>query len=441
MDRKYSAEFRPLLTDRALQVLFSNRIEFATKPAPSLYPHQWNWDSAFIAMGLAHVDQPGARRELKSLFRGQWRTGMIPHILFDPEASKYFPGSDFWNCRCCPDAVTSVETSGITQPPILAWAAHQIYSVSDKSMAALEFLDSIFDYLSHYQQFFRQYRTVGDDGLVCIIHPWESGLDNSPCWDPVLENIESAAELEYKRSDTRLVSDQERPTDRDHSRYAGLVELFRNNGYDQRAILKTSPFVVQPALFNTLLCIDLDALIRIGSLLGRPTAESQEWRSQLKNSLNDKLWDETAGFYGDFDLVNQCLIRQNTIAGYLPLAGEIPDEQRARRMITTIIDASTFWPADGYPVTTVAMTAPEFDPVKYWRGPVWININWLLIRGLRAYGHNDSARELTDRTVDLIENHGFYEYFNPFSGQGCGTDLFSWTAALLIDLLAEVERR
>src|SRR5262245_1109850 len=80
----------------ALDVLRQNDLGRWTKPAPRLYPHQWSWDSAFIAIGLAHVDADRALLELESLFEGQWRDGRLPHIIFNPEARDYFPGPDRW---------------------------------------------------------------------------------------------------------------------------------------------------------------------------------------------------------------------------------------------------------------------------------------------------------------------------------------------------------
>ena len=85
----------PLATD----VLRRNGLKSWTKPAPSLYPHQWSWDSAFIALGLAHVDNRRATDELETLFTGQWSTGKVPHIVFNPEAppKSYFPDAERWN--------------------------------------------------------------------------------------------------------------------------------------------------------------------------------------------------------------------------------------------------------------------------------------------------------------------------------------------------------
>ena len=83
---------------RAAYTLRDNSTGLITKAAPTLYPHQWSWDAAFNAIGLATTDLPRARLELDSLFAGQWRNGLLPHIVFDPAADGYWPGPAQWDC-------------------------------------------------------------------------------------------------------------------------------------------------------------------------------------------------------------------------------------------------------------------------------------------------------------------------------------------------------
>ena len=119
----------PLATD----VLRRNGLKSWTKPAPSLYPHQWSWDSAFIARGLAPVDPRRAPAELETLFSGQWSTGKVPHIVFDPEAPKesYFPDAERWNSSALSeDAPSGPRTSGLCQPPVHAIAVRRIWQTS-----------------------------------------------------------------------------------------------------------------------------------------------------------------------------------------------------------------------------------------------------------------------------------------------------------------------
>src|ERR1700745_3938279 len=101
------------LAARAAYILRDNSTGLITKASPRLYPHQWSWDAGFNAIGLAVVDLPRARVELDSLFAGQWRNGMLPHIVFDSAATGYFPGPDHWQCaRYSPQPPESPATSG-----------------------------------------------------------------------------------------------------------------------------------------------------------------------------------------------------------------------------------------------------------------------------------------------------------------------------------------
>ena len=76
-----------------------------------------------------------------------------------------------------------------------------------------------------------------------------------------------------------------------------------------------------------------------------------------------------------------------------------------------------------------------FSPQRYWRGPVWINIDWFLMQGMERYGYEKHAQRMRQTIVDLCREEGFREYFDT-NGTRLGSGLFSWTAALLIDVLA-----
>src|ERR671926_192363 len=101
---------------QAAGVLRRNSLKSWTKPAPTLYPHQWSWDSAFIALGLAHLDNQRATGELETLFNSQWATGKLPHIVFNPEAPprSYFPDAERWSSSALSkDAPADSYTSGL----------------------------------------------------------------------------------------------------------------------------------------------------------------------------------------------------------------------------------------------------------------------------------------------------------------------------------------
>ncbi len=90
---------KDLLFRDAVRVLKHNCMPHFTRLTEHLYPHQWSWDAAFFAIGLAHIDLDRAMQERRHIFRGKWTNGMLPHILFDIQITgQYFPEPDFWQC-------------------------------------------------------------------------------------------------------------------------------------------------------------------------------------------------------------------------------------------------------------------------------------------------------------------------------------------------------
>ena len=429
---------RDELMTRAKAILEANWIGACTKPAPHLYPHQWSWDSAFIAIGYAHYDQARAEQELRSLFAAQWANGMLPHIVFNPQASAYFPGPESWRTGGSPHAPQQHQTTGIVQPPVHATAALHIFRHAPDRERALAFLSELFPKLRDWHAYLYRERDPRAEALVYIQHPWESGQDNSPLWDASLARIAIQPDQlpAYKRVDTQLVDAADRPSNAEYDRYMYLVKFFADRSYDDERIRADSPFLIQDVLFNTLLCQANRDLAEIARTVGEAPEPFEAWAEQTAQAINAKLWDDTRGTYINFDLVAGTPVKAYVAAGFAPLFAGIPDQPRAERMYR-LLNSSSFCPLDTscYPVPSYDRQAPGYSPNRYWRGPVWINVDWLLYHGLRRYGFDDYAQWLRKRMIELVAQHGFFEYFNPETGTGHGTDNFSWTAALLLDLL------
>jgi neutral trehalase len=215
-----------------------------------------------------------------------------------------------------------------------------------------------------------------------------------------------------------------------------LVKLFADRDYDEARIFPDCPYLVQDVLFNTLLCQADRDLSEIAALLGqdaRPCAARAEATAQ---ALNRRCWDAAQGIYVDYDLVAGAPIPAPVAAGFAPLFAGVPSADQAQRMYSYLNSPSFYALGEqAYPVPSYDRQALGFSPNRYWRGPVWLNIDWLLWRGLRRYGFTAYAQQLEQAMVELVRQHGFFEYFNPQTGQGHGTDQFSWTAALLLDVL------
>ena len=432
------------LLETAKGVLENNWNGTFTKPAPSLYPHQWNWDAGFIAIGNAHYNMDRAEAGLRHLFGAQWSTGLLPQIVFgDDPSARYFPGPDFWQADRSPNAPQAPRTSGITMPPVHGFVLWRIYEIAGDKQRAKAFLREMYPKVMSLHRYFYQYRDPHEEGLVYIRHPWEGGTDNSPIWDSVLKRMDiSKLEIPpYERKDLQNPkAAKHRPTQEDYDRYVYLVDLFRRCDYDDAAIYQQCPFLIQDPLFNGVLAWSNECLIQIGGLLGEDVSEAVQWDELTKYSMNEKLWDEERGIYNAYDLRNEEIIPVHTSSGLMPLCGDVPTQEQAEKMLLTL-ESELFGGKrdDIYLCPTYSLLAEDVDFKKYWRGPVWINMNWLLYHGLQRYDMEDMAARVRQHSLELLEKHGIYEYFDPRKGEAeevaCGTNTFSWSAALCVDFL------
>jgi len=425
------------LVEGALAVLDANWLGAATLPSPRLYPHQWSWDSAFVAIGLARIDQARAESELRSLFAGQWANGLLPHIVFSGDR-EYFPGPDFWDTDGAMPGPEQPRTSGIVQPPVHATAAWHVYSHALDRRRALTFLEYLMPRLVAWHEYLYRERTREGEAMVEIWHPWESGMDNSPLWDGPLARIAPPAEEipSYERTDLRVAPPAERPSTEEYDRYAYLVQQLRDAEYSAERVRGTTAFAVQDALFNSLLVQSNRDLVRIAGALGLDPDPYEEWAEATATALDALLWVEAESAYLDFDLIAGRHIDAVTAAAFTPLFAGVPSPAKAARM-TDRLAGSMIAVDSGSVVPGVALSDPSFQPALYWRGPIWVNINWLLGRGLLRYGYVDEARRIADGIVELVRRSGFREHYNPLTLAGQGAEQFAWTAALVLDLVLE----
>ncbi|MFE9960007.1 hypothetical protein [Micromonospora sp. NPDC005299] len=435
-DAERAARLRRL----ALATLDANWEHDHTVPSRTLYPHQWSWDSAFIAVGLAHVRPDRAWRELRTLFAAQWADGRVPHIVFNPalRVGAYFPGPEFWDSARA-DGAPAAATSGIVQPPVhapAAWLVHR-RAPSEASVAALRWL---YPRLVAQQRYLTGRRDVGGGGLAAVVHPWESGLDNSPAWDAPMAAVpaDEAVMRAYRRHDTAHADAAHRPTDLDYARYVALVDAYRAGRYRDEGLLGRHPFLVECPLVNAALGVSEQALARIATVVGADPGPHRDRAARITQALVDRLYDPVTGTFRPRDVRADRLVPARTVLGLMPLI--LPDLP-AHQVRAVLAEACS--PRFGLaarmdrPLPTHDRTAPDFEPLRYWRGPSWVNTGWLLWRGLRAHRRADLAAGLRESLLDLVDAAGCHEYFHPDTGAGLGSPAFSWTAALVLDALAE----
>ncbi len=269
----------------------------------------------------------------------------------------------------------------VTKPPLIAWAAWKLYEQDHDR----EFLDEIYQPLVRSNTWWFEKNDLNRNGLCEYQHPFSSGLDDSPLWD------------------------------------GGMP--------------------VEAPDLNTYLCLQQEALARIAGVLG----ESQDaalWAKRADGTARRmirKMWNPAMGLFQARR--NGKPIEVRTPFGLFPLlTGRMPAEI-VRRLAAHLTDEQEFWPR--FPVPTVAANDPAFDAETMWRGPTWINVNYLLIEGLQRSGLAEIARELRQRTLELVcRSPDLYEYYHPLTGErpAKAASTFGWTASLFIDLAIQASR-
>lgn len=418
---------RPMLWREAEAILRRNDLGGYTVPTQGLYPYQWLWDAGFTAMGWRHIDEPRAWRELETLLRGQWPSGMLPHITFHQTVDTYFPGPDVWQ-----SPHQNPPTSGITQPPVVATALWDLYQNASDRGAVETRARAMFHAVLRYHRWLYAARDPDQTGLVAILHPWESGMDNSPLWDGPLARVTPVNVPPFKRRDTHHVNAAQRPSDDDYTRYIYLVLFLRSGGYVEPGLYYTAPFCVVDTAYNAILLRANRDLLALARALGEPEEEIAGWIERGELGF-DRLRDGNGGFFAGIDLRADQVLQVPVTSRFLTLWGGVATPAEAEHLVREFGEALAGAP---YLAATVPPSSAAFQPQRYWRGPVWGIVNWMLAEGFAAYGYTQEAERLRADTLKLVETAGFYEYFNPMTGEGLGGSNFSWTAAMVLNILA-----
>ena len=347
---------------------------------------------------------------------------MLPQIRFMPGMEGYRPGPDDWGVTLDISGPTALRTSGITQPPIMGMCAHEVFrklSEEERAAHAADFL-TIASGLERYHSWLLSERDPWGEHLALCLHPWETGTDNSPAFDNLIESTRSYIEAQgipvdtFGRADTRYVSGEHRPTDRDYFAYFGLLSFFKQHHYSQRAIIEQSPFLLQDVLFNSLLVVSLQSLASLQqelseidatrrNILTESAARNREIADKVGTAIRRKFWSENSGFFYSYDSRSNRLLTTPTVSGFMPLMGNIAAPQQVALLIERLMDKAHFWTE--VPVPSTSLSDPAFNPVRYWSGPSWPVTNWLVLRGLQETASlqaHQVAEELRSRTLAMI---------------------------------------
>ncbi|MBI4022108.1 MAG: hypothetical protein HY372_02030 [Candidatus Andersenbacteria bacterium] len=393
------------LKNQAHAILLQNRRTTGaaqyTIPSPTSYPYQWLWDSCFHAIILTHFSLADAKKELRSLLSKQFANGLIPHMI-------YWEKNDVLNIDW-----GKADTSSITQPPMIAYAAWRIFE-KDQDRT---FLSAIYPHLYHYYNYLLTERDPRRHHLAGIINPDESGEDDSPRFD---ETLGLAA--------------QHAPEENLQRRLA-LIAKNKTCNFDAPFCMKNF-FWVKDVPFNAILVENLSKLALIANRLGRPE-EALFFREQevrVTRAMRDQMMKDGL-FWSTFGQDYQ-QIPVKTWALFAPLFAGISTPDEARILVEEYLRHDKYFAAP-FSVPTVSLDEPSFNPNGFWRGPVWLAPNWFIHQGLIRYGYREDAERIREHTAKLLDQSGFREYFNPHSGAGLGAQNFTW-GGLIVDMYAGI---
>ncbi|MEX2598393.1 MAG: trehalase family glycosidase [Dehalococcoidia bacterium] len=381
-------------------------------PVPGGYRSQWYWDSCFHAIAMAHVEPEVAQAELRSLIAAQDEDGFIGHITF--WASRFFGLSQFWDYGHARPG-ERIKHSGLIQPPMLAPAVEHVALVSRDA----SFVPPLMGALDLYHNWLAENRALDDDGLLVIISPYESSMDQSPAFDFPLGLPGRPSRLQINAKDRWLD--------------------FKNwlDSYDTERMLQAGRFRVKDAFVNTMYAESLTAMARLHRGIGNGYAASAylERAAVVSRSIVEKMLDRGRGAFFNLNGPEELRGSPLTVGSLVPLMLEgLPEEIVGEIVERHVQNRERFWLR--FPVPSVAATEPSFDPRgsrSLWRGPSWICANWLLWRGLRRHHFNDLADQLATRTINMVSQSGLWEFYNPLSGQGMGHKGYA-SSALALDM-------
>jgi hypothetical protein len=369
--------------------------------------------------GTLTYGEKRAVNEVLSILESQWRNGMLPHIRFVGGRGGYSPDAGEWGVPREVSGNACLATSGITQPPLLGYSLGKMVEKARNVEAMLREVDRVYARVNEYHAFLLRERDPDGEGLVSVVHPWETGTDDSPCLDEPISRTRAFLEERgveqriKKRKDTNTVSREYRPTASHYDCFGRLIGFFREMKYDQTRILRESPFVVQDVLFNAIFAASAKSLsVLAGELSGRHRGTPKEayyreekernatMHERIRAAIRTKLYDEKSGLFYSFDVAAGKHLRVDTIHSVSPLFGECATEEQAGKIQERLRCEEEFLTETVIP--TVSRKMPQFDPLRYWRGPVWPVTNWLVHEGLKKYDGKkaEALRQSTIRTIE-----------------------------------------
>lgn len=376
----------------------------------------WAWDSWKQAVATVNFNEELAKNNIRALFdyqitkndkiRPQDAGVIIDAIFYNKDEDRDGDGGN-WNERN-------------SKPALAAWAVWEVYKVTEDK----EFLKEMYPKLKEYHNWWYTNRDFDKNGIaeyggmvhrlnntseeIILAAAWESGMDNAVRFDVEGYGVddEGVKVLENKDLKGNLIG---------YSINQESVDL------------------------NSFLYAEKIYLSNMAEVLGLPKEKKEYLKSakKVKEYVNKNMFDEETGYYYDLQIDengNKKLLvnRGKGTEGYIPLWANLSTKKEAKRVVENIMNKNVM---NTYlPFPTSAKDNPKYNPVKYWRGPVWLDQAYFGIIGLNNYGYKKEAQDLSiklfENSEGLLTDGVIRENYNPETGEGLHCSNFSWSASV-----------
>ncbi len=268
-----------------------------------------------------------------------------------------------------PHMSTPYNCSDITQPPVIAYGIYELYLYSGEKYILEETYEKLKKYLqwnmknrdSNRNNLF-EWKIENDNMCRCA----ECGMDNSPRFDDV-------AEME-------------------------CID------------------------FSCFMAKEAGCMAQIADIL-ELDGEKQYWTAlfeDIKHAVNHSLWDEEDQFYYDKIIAGGEFKKVKAVSSFLPLFAGICTPRRAEALVKHLENVNEF--NTPFPIPSISLDDKTFG-TDMWRGPVWINYNYMIAAGLKEYGYTALSKSIINKTVDTITHwyqqdgvvYEFYDSVNKVS--------------------------
>jgi putative isomerase len=362
------------------------------------YYGQWLWDTMFVTDLLSIF--PSQREVIHDVF-GNYRDFQQRWNAAQP---KYM--HDMIPCMIKADDKSQQWKTfpAYSQIPILAWGLERIYNRNGDIELVKENLQS----LERFHEWYWRERDVTNAALIAL-GDYSGDIQNAR-----YETYDFDRTLDHLQ-----LTPHPRRKDNPPLKAYGNILVTGNTSY---------------------LILAEQSLARLAKITGNTqVAQRCEARAaRAAESMRKNMWDEKDGVFKAIHRDSFQKINELSIGCWMPLLAGVPTAEQATKMAAVLQSPAWNTPI---PVPTVPTTDPIYKPDAFWRGDVWTVTNYQIAHGLKAYGFNDLAAHIADKTIELSLLQGVSEHHNSQTGQALGVDFLGMSCTVITLMLEGISQK